>query len=249
MSGARVTASRRPASNVDRFRGRSRRRRLRKVVASLVAFLAVASIGAAGWLVGWSNVTQLEAVHVEGADGLLAEQVTGIAQAPIGEQLIWVDTDSVAARVSELPEFSSVSVHRSWPRTLVISVRQRVPAAAISADGSWWLVDRSGMQFGRTDQRPADLPVLDAPAGDAAADTRAAGVAVLTALPGQLHEQVQTVSAHSPADVRLTLGSGATVLWGGPADSPDKAAVLLALLAEDAATYDVSAPSRPAVTP
>ena len=76
----------------------------------------------------------------------------------MGEQLIRVDTDAVAARVGELPEFASVSVHRSWPRTLVVSVRQRVPAATIRDDGSWYLVDGSGMLFGRAEDQPADLP-------------------------------------------------------------------------------------------
>ncbi len=68
-------------------------------------------------------------------------------------------------------------------------------------------------------------------------------------MPNQLRKLVETASAHSAADVRLTLTSGAKVMWGGPDDSAQKATVLLALLAEDATTYDVSAPSRPAITP
>jgi cell division protein FtsQ len=253
MSGSRVTTSRRPAATSDRFTGRTRRRRLRGVLSWFLALLTVAAIGVGVWLVNWSDMTALETLRVEGAAGPLAEHVAVTADAPIGEQLIWVDTDAIAARVGELPEFAAVSVRRSWPRTLVVSVRQRVAAATVRDGGSWWLVDRSGVQFGRANDKLAGLPVLDAPAGDDAASTRAAGVAVLTTLPRQLQKQVETVSAHSPTDVRMTLSTGAAVLWGGPDDSADKATVLLTLLgtpeAGDATTYDVSAPSRPAITP
>ena len=249
MSGSRATTSRRPTPTVVRLPAGSRRRRVRRVLYWFVAAIAVAVTSGLAWLVGWSELTTLETVRIDGADTALAEQVSAIAEAPIGEQLIWADTDAMSARVGQLAELASVSVHRSWPRTLVISVRQRVAAAALSDGGSWWLVDGSGVMFGRTEDRPDDLPVLDAPGGDEAATTRAAGVAVLTSLPSQVHELVVEVSAHSAADVRLQLRGGATVLWGGPGDDAEKAAVVLALLGEDATTYDVSAPNRPAITP
>ena len=47
----------------------------------------------------------------------------------------------------------------------------------------------------------------------------------------------------------MELTNGATVRWGGPGDSADKAAVLLRLLVEEATSYDVSVPARPAITP
>lgn len=248
MSGSRVSTTRRPATSV-RFTARSRRRRLRGLLYGFLAVLVIVAAGAAIWLVGWSDVTRLETVRVDGAGGPLAEQVSSAADASVGEQLIRVDTDAIATRVSELPELASISVHRSWPRTLVVSVTKRVPAAAIRDDGSWWEVDASGVLFGRADDRPAALPVLEAPADAETADTRAAGVTVLTGLPGQIRDLVETVSARTPADVRLKLSTGAMVNWGGPDDGAEKAAVLLTLLAEDASSYDVSAPTRPAITP
>ena len=249
MTGSR-TSARRPAPAAVRFaERRTRRRRLRGILYGFAAVLAVAAFGGAVWLVGWSDVTKLETVRVEGVDGPLADQVLAEAAAPVGSPLLRVDTTALAGRVAELPEISSVSVERSWPQTIVVAVTPRVAAAAIDEGDIWWLVDETGILFGRTNDQPGDLPVLDAPATDAAEATRAVGVAVLRGLPVDLRELVATVSARSEADVQLGLVSGATVLWGDSTEGDRKAEVLLALLGEEATTYDVSAPERPALKP
>ncbi len=249
MTGSRTSVGR-PAPAAVRFaERRTRRRRLRSILYGLAAVLAVAAVGGAVWLVGWSDTTKLQTVRVEGADGPLADQVLAAAAAPLGSQLIRIDTTALAERVAELPEISAVSVERSWPQTIVVVATPRVATAAIGEGDTWWLVDETGILFGRTDAQPSNLPVLDSPVTDAAEATRAVGVAVLTGLPVDLRQLVATVSARSEADVQLGLVSGATVLWGDSTEGDRKAEVLLALLAEEATTYDVSAPERPALTP
>ncbi|HEX6577890.1 MAG TPA: FtsQ-type POTRA domain-containing protein [Jiangellaceae bacterium] len=219
------------------------------MLAVLAASMAVAAVAGVVWLVGWSEVMALETVRVEGVDGELAGVVEQVADAPLGDPLVRVDTDAVAARVRDLPELASVSVARSWPRTVVISVTPRVAAAAITDADTWWLVDASGVLFGAAAEQPADLPVLEAPVDAAAGATRAAGVAVLDGLPANLRDLVEAVSAESEADVRIELVDGATVLWGRPELADRKAEVLLALLDQEASIYDVSAPERPAIVP
>jgi cell division protein FtsQ len=219
------------------------------VLAVVAVLMGMAAVAGAVWLVGWSKVMALETVRVEGADGGLAGLVERVADAPLGDPLVRVDTDAIAARVRDLPELASVSVVRSWPRTVVISVTPRVAAAAITDADTWWLVDSSGALFGETSEQPADLPVLDAPVDGAASATRAAGVAVLDGLPAGLRDLVGSVSAESEADVRLELVDGATVRWGRPEHADRKAEVLLALLDQEASIYDVSAPARPAIIP
>jgi cell division protein FtsQ len=248
MTGSR-TAQRRAAPAAARFAERTRRRRLRGILYGLATLLAVAAIGAAVWLVGWSDVTKVKSVRVEGADGALADQVLAAAATPVGSQLVRVDTTGLTERVAELPEISAVSVERSWPQTVVVAVTPRAAAAAIGEGETWWLVDDTGVLFGRTEVQPGDLPVLDAPVTDAAQATRAVGVAVLKGLPVNLRELVATLSARSEADVQLGLTSGATVLWGDSSEGDRKAQVLLALLGQQAAIYDVSAPERPALRP
>ena len=250
MSGSRTaTSSRRPSAAASRFTARKRRRRVRRALSLLAVLVAVVAVAGAVWLVGWSNVTALQTVHVDGADGELAGRVVQAADAPLGDPLVRVDTDAMAARVRDLPELASVSVARSWPRSVVVSVTPRVALAAIVDGDSWWRVDVDGVLFGESSEQPADLPVLEAPVDAGADATRAAGVAVLGGLPASVRELVDAVSAESEADVRLELVDGATVRWGGPERADRKAEVLLALLDQEASAYDVSAPERPAIIP
>ncbi|MGH8776772.1 MAG: cell division protein FtsQ/DivIB, partial [Jiangellaceae bacterium] len=218
------------------------------VLGAGVAVLVAAAVAGAAWLVGWSDLMALEAVRVEGATGSLADEVSAAADAPVGTPLVRIDTDAVGSRVGALAEIADVSVGRSWPRSLVVTVTPRVAAAAVPDDGSWWSVDGSGVLFELVDERPEGLPVLSAPVDEDAAVVRAAGVTVLTGLPPAVGDLVETVTAESEADVRLELADGATVLWGGAQDVERKAQVLIALIAQQVAdVYDLSAPERPAV--
>jgi len=77
-------------------------------------------------------------------------------------------------------------------------------------------------------------------AGAAAAQ---AGMHVLADLPARLRRLVSDVAAPSVDDISVHLSDGRTIVWGSPADSGTKAAVLRALLRRPARVYDVSTPS------
>ena len=68
---------------------------------------------------------------------------------------------------------------------------------------------------------------------------------VIDALPASVRSQVTHVAASSRDDVRLSLSSGAVVVWGGPERAGDKAAALAALISRPAKVYDVSVPDTP----
>jgi cell division protein FtsQ len=222
---------------------------LRRVLAGVGMALAAGAVGAAVWLVAWSDLTALDELRVDGVDGDLVDTVSATADPPFGTPLIRIDTGAIEEAVAELPDVAEVSVHRSWPAAITVTVTPRVAAAAIAAGESWWLVDDTGVLFGEGAEQPDGLPELDAPVDAEAGPARAAGVAVLTGLPAELHDLVVAVAAPTEASVELTLDSGATVLWGTADQLERKAAVLLALLPEEGSHYDVSAPGNPAVRP
>jgi cell division protein FtsQ len=237
----------RSARGAERFAARSRRRIIGRLLTGLAVALAAAAVGAAVWLVGWSDATALDEVRVSGTGAELGDRVREVADPPVGTPLIRVNTEAIETVVAELPEVADVTVSRSWPRAVTITVTPREAAAAVADGESWWSVDASGVLFDQSSTQPPELPVLDAPTDADALATRATGVAVLIGLPDDLHDLVTAVSAPSEAAVELTLTDGATVLWGTADEMARKAEVLLALLPEEARHYDVSAPTNPAV--
>jgi cell division protein FtsQ len=203
--------------------------------------------GVAAWLVLASPVFAVRTVQVDGEARLSAEQVVQVAGIAEGTPLARVDTAAAAARVAALPQVASVEVTRGWPRTVVVTLAERVPVAVVTDGGTRRLVDAGGVVFETITGTPPDgvvpLDVPD-PGPEDAATTAALGA--LTALPPDVRDQV---AATSPDAVTLTLTDGRSVLWGSAAQTDRKAEVLGALLdqidagtLDPAGTLDVSTP-------
>lgn len=114
--------------------------------------------------------------------------------------------------------------------------------AAVPQGEAFALIDRSGVAFRTVDRRPAELPQVTVvrPAADDPG-TRAA-LEVLVALTPELRTELVDVQVEGLARISLRLRGDRTVVWGDANRGPDKARVATALLDEDAARIDVSAP-------
>jgi cell division protein FtsQ len=210
------------------------------VVGALVVLLVAVAV-----LAYFGPLLTVRTVQVSGVSGPGADQVAAAAGDLSGTPLARVDTDAVAARVERVPAVAAVTVQRGWPTTLRLVVRPRVAAAAVPVTGGGFrLVDASGVAFATAARPPAGVPAIHVPVGVKAADTLAAALTVLDALPPSLRARISRVSADSPDDVRMRLGS-ATIVWGSGDDSELKARVLVALTKHKAKVYDVSSPSTP----
>jgi cell division protein FtsQ len=234
---------------------RSRRRRSRRHVdprRRLLTALAIGvlAVGAIAWVVLGSSLLAVRTVQVDGTRTLSDRQVVQAAGIAEGTPLVRVDTAAAAARVADLPQVASVEVTRGWPRTVVVTLVERVPVAVVTEGGTRRLVDAGGVVFDTiTGDPPAGVVPLDVtdPGPDDAATTAALGA--LTALPGGVRAQVTGVAARTGDDVTLTLTDGRSVLWGSAAQTERKAVVLGAVLAQieagaldPAGTVDVSTP-------
>jgi cell division protein FtsQ len=213
----------------------------------LLAGVAVALlvVGAA-WVVLASSITAVTSVVVVGAQRTSPDAVRAAAQTSVGRPLLRVDLAGIERRVDAIPQVASATVTRVWPHTLRITVVERVPAATYrTADGTWLLLDPTGVVVGQAVSRPAGLVLVttDPTGSDQAALTAAATVA--GSLPTSLRAKVRSVFAASADSVQLTLTSGATVRWGSAQDTALKARVLAALMTRRASVYDVSAPGAP----
>lgn len=225
--------------------GKTRGRRGFRVLGLLIVLVLLG-----GWLylVYGSPVLATDDVVVSGDRRLTKAQVETAAAVPMGMPLARVDLDAVESRVLRLPQVKSVLVERQWPGTVRIEVRERVPVATVSRNGSWWLVDDEAVVVATPVKRPR-LPALDvANPSPADAATRSA-LAVVEALPKGLTRKVRTVTADTPDSVKLRMRGSVVAVWGNAGQTPKKARVFAALrTAEPEGTvYDVSTPDTATV--
>ena len=213
---------------------------------AVVALLLVA----AAWAVWAGPLLAVGTVRVDGAGMLPADQVREAAGIAEGTPLLRVDVDAAAARVAELPQVADAEVTRGWPRSVVITITERVPVAVVGEAGRRSLVDADGVLFDSvTGEPPPGVVPLDVAETSADDPAFRAGLDALVALPRAVREQVASAAAASAEDVSLVLDDGTVVRWGGADESEKKADVLTALMVqiedgrlEPAETVDVSAP-------
>ena len=127
----------------------------------------------------------------------------------------------------------SANVGRSWPDTIVITVRERTPQLAVAAIGGGYdLVDEYGVTVAAAARKPAGMPLLTAPPavlrGSPACPSRRAGAAPAAARAAR--EGRCRSRPRRRRRVTLHLGGGVTVLWGSPGQAARKAAELELLL-------------------
>jgi cell division protein FtsQ len=161
-----------------------------------------------------------------------------------------VDTDAVTTRLLADRAWSSVSVSRSLPDTVVITVTPRVAVLAVrNPKGEVDVVDRDGYTFRTVGSAPADVPLVSSGAAQVTKAGVDAALGALGSLDPSLRANVSGVSVSTADQVSFTVtakgGSPKTVVWGGADDGKRKAELVKILLGEPGATIDVSVPSSP----
>ncbi|GAA4026082.1 hypothetical protein GCM10022247_58530 [Allokutzneria multivorans] len=213
-----------------------------------MVLLVVLVVLALGYVGLFTSVLGVRTVEVAGTKTITVEEVRAAAAIPDGHPILRLSSSDVAARVKALPVVESAEVDWSLPSTVTISVVERAPVAVFTAEDGTKLVDRTGTPYATVAAAPPGLPVLKLARIAPDDPTTLAAVGVLAALPEKLRVEVQVISAESPGDIRLALSGDREARWGGTADSPRKAEVLLVLLSRQGSTYNVSSPDLPTVS-
>jgi cell division protein FtsQ len=217
--------------------------------AAFLCMFVLAILAGAGWAILGSSLLAVRNVQVVGANRLVpAAQVRSMAAIRLGTPLARVDTGATADRVERITDVLWARVTRSWPHTIVITIRERTAALAVATGAGYRLIDGSGVTVRVVRRKPAALPLLSsAPAVLRGSPAIRAAVAILGRLPRGLRSEVVSVSAPSAGAVTLRLHGGVTVVWGSPGNVKQKVAELVLLMRTHARYYDVSA-SGTAVT-
>ena len=136
-----------------------------KVVGKDEAVLAV--LAGAGWGGRWtvrhvvdSPRFQVKQIDIAATQHVRREELLALSGVSLGDRLLSVDTDAVAARVATHPWVAAAQVKRHLPSVLHIEIVERRAAAAASLSGLY-LVDENGRPFKRARMDEAEgLPVL-----------------------------------------------------------------------------------------
>ncbi|MGI6217915.1 MAG: cell division protein FtsQ/DivIB [Coriobacteriales bacterium] len=123
--------------------------KLKKIIVTIVAVVVV--LGASYLVLANTSVFEIESVEVQGSSRLSDSYLTSLIAIPKGTNLLNVDTGEITSKVSENPWVKSVSVHRSFPHTLVIEIQDNLPAACVEITKSdatgetvYWLISSDG---------------------------------------------------------------------------------------------------------
>jgi cell division protein FtsQ len=136
-----------------------------RVLGKAIAVLAV--LAGAGWGGRWAVLTivdsprfQLKQIDIAPAQHVRREELLALAGVALGDRLLSIDTDAVAARLAAHPWVAAARVKRHLPSVLHIELVERRPAAVASL-GGLYLVDENGRPFKRARMDEAEgLPVL-----------------------------------------------------------------------------------------
>ena len=136
-----------------------------RVLGKVVAIVAV--LGGAGWGGRWavhavvdSPRFQVKQIDIAPAQHVRREEILELSGVALGDRLLSIDTDAVAARLARHPWVAAVQVKRDLPSVLHIDLVER-RAAAVASLGGLYLVDDNGRPFKRARMDEAEgLPVL-----------------------------------------------------------------------------------------
>jgi cell division protein FtsQ len=211
--------------------------------AAFLVVLAVVIVAGAGWALLGSSLLVVRHVQVSGNRGVPSAQVSAASGIEPGTPLARLNSAAAQRRIERIPQVLSALVSRSWPDTVVISIRVRTPELAVASAAGFELVDAHGVAVAATASRPAGMPLLKSPPAQLRdSPAVAAAAAVLASLPAPVRARVLAVTDTPVTGVTLALRGRVSVRWGDASRSAAKATELQALLRTGARYVDVSSP-------
>ncbi|MGV3575718.1 MAG: cell division protein FtsQ/DivIB [Devosia sp.] len=100
------------------------------------------------------------------------------------------DVEAARERIAALPAIDTVTVRKTYPGDVTVSVTEKVPVARWRVDGITFVIDSTGAQIGEDGGAYSDLPLV---IGDGAADDALVMIRALSHVP-QLQEGLVALS-------------------------------------------------------
>ena len=232
---------------------------VRRRLVRVTAFLALPALIASAFLVLHTSLFAIASVKVTGANETPAAEIVTTAGLNGRPPLIDVNPAEVSTRLESLPWIKTAVVARHWPKSVTISVTERVPVAEVSIRRHRWeLFDSEGRALGFRSLRTKGLVRLQQVSPMPSPGTFAGGafggeVVLVDALPIALVSQVQEVTYSASDELSIKLVSGPIVIFGSASALSEKVVALSTLLANHVSLVGVTSinlrvPSSPVLS-
>ena len=232
--------------------------RRRVVVATSV--LSVPALVASVFVILHSSLFAIGAVKVSGAHETSPTAIVAAAGLAKHPPLIDVNPIAVATRVEALPWIMMATVARHWPRSVSISVTERVPVAEAGvARHRWELFDHQGRALAYRSVHTAGLVRIEREPSSVGPGSIATGatqdeIALVDVLPVSLVSEVSSVGYSQRDGIITHLRDGILVIFGSPVSLVDKVVALNTLIASHVSfagvsEIDLRVPSSPVLSP
>ncbi len=185
--------------SLEAKKNRLRRRIIGALGESLgaMSLLAAATVLGALFVYSYSTILSspyfsIREISVRGVKELTEKDILASAKIRMRSNILSVNTDAVAKRISVNPWIKSVYVGRELPDRLVLEVRERTPVALVKQAGALYLMDVDGFVFkklSRADE--VDLAILSG------VDVRAKSASVLVGEALKLLEKLSAEDHHT----------------------------------------------------
>ena len=185
--------------SLEAKKNRLRRRIIGALGESLgaMSLLAAATVLGALFVYSYSTILSspyfsIREISVRGVKELTEKDILASAKIRMRSNILSVNTDAVAKRISVNPWIKSVYVGRELPDRLVLEVRERTPVALVKQAGALYLMDVDGFVFkklSRADE--VDLAILSG------VDVRAKSASVLVGEALKLLERLSAEDQHT----------------------------------------------------
>lgn len=185
--------------SLEARKNRLRRRMIDALGESLGALglLAAATVLGVLFIYAYSTILStpyfsIREISVRGVKELTEKDVLAEAKIRMRSNILSVNTDAVAKRISANPWIKSVYVGRELPDRLVLEVQERTPIALVKQAGALYLMDVDGFVFKKLSTADeVDLAILSG------VDVRAKSPSMLVGEALKLLERLSTENHHT----------------------------------------------------
>lgn len=207
-----------------------------RVVAALLGLLLV--VGVYAFL--QSSYFAVAEVAVHGARAVPVEEIMALTGVRLGDNLLTLDMEAVAADVTRHPRIQRVQVERDLPGVLRVKVVEHEPLLLAAVDGELIAFSRDGTPIPVSDEEAARVPVVRG-------DVDETVLRLANLLPTDVHARIAEIVADDGA-FTLRGRAGETVLLGDEAELVRKLDIAVDLLRQNRyAVIDVRFPASPVV--